>query len=300
MENLHRVLQRLPESGLKLKREKFYFMLGEVIYLGMSISEAGISPTKEKVQAIKDAAPPANVSELQSFIGTANFLRVGAVLLQPGHDGSLQPVAFASRTLNTAEKNYAQIERESLAIVFGVTKFRQYLLGRHFKLLTDHKPLITLLGEHKSVPQLASAQIKRWSLLAAYNYMIEFISGKENVYADFLSRKPINIQPTPEEQNGWPEKPQPELQSYHTRRLELSHDDGILLWDTRVVIPESLRDILLKDLHAEHFGIVKMKQLARKYLWWPKLDEEIEERVIKASTACQEEAKSPNASQQAS
>ncbi|CAB4005333.1 Hypothetical predicted protein [Paramuricea clavata] len=45
MENLHRVLQRLLESGLKLKREKFHFMLGEVIYLGMSISEAGISPT---------------------------------------------------------------------------------------------------------------------------------------------------------------------------------------------------------------------------------------------------------------
>jgi hypothetical protein len=162
--------------------------------------------------------------------------------------------------------------------------------------------LITLLGEHKSVPQLASARIKRWTLLlAAYNYTIEFISGKENVYADFLSRKPINIQPTPEEQvevrvmfiegeqivnstmvametkkdpvlskvldftkNGWPEKPQPELQPYHTRRLELSHEDGILLWDTRVVISESLRDILLKDLHAEHFRIVKMKQLNNK------------------------------------
>ena len=99
--------------------------------------------------------------------------------------------------------------------------------------------------------------------------------------------------------NGWPEKPPPELQPYHTRRLELSHEDGILLWDTRVVIPESLRDILLKDLHAEHFGIVKMKQLARKYLWWPKLDKEIEE-TVKSCTACQEEAKSPNASQQAS
>ena len=75
MENLHRVLQRVLESGLKLKRKKFHFILGEVIYLGMSISEAGISPTEEKVQAIKDAASLANVSELQYFIGTANFLR---------------------------------------------------------------------------------------------------------------------------------------------------------------------------------------------------------------------------------
>ncbi len=120
----------------------------------------------------------------------ASSVGVGAVLLQPGHEGSLQPVAYASRTLNQAERNYAQIERESLAIVFGVTKFRQYLLGRHFKLLTDLKPLIKLLGEHKQVPLLASARIKRWSLLlAAYNYTIEFIPGKENVYADYLSRK---------------------------------------------------------------------------------------------------------------
>jgi hypothetical protein len=257
--------------------------------------------------------------------------------LPSGHDGSLQPVAYTSRTLNAAENNYAQIERESLAIVFGVTKFRQYLLGRHFKLLTDHKPLITLLGEHKSVPQLASARIKRWSLLlAAYNYTIELILEKKMSMQTFFQGNLLNIQPTSEEQvevrvmfiegekivnstmvametkkdpvlrkvqdftkNGWPEKPQPELQPYHTRRLELSHEDGILLWDTRVVIPESLRDILLKDLHAEHFGIVKMKQLARKYLWWPKLEKEIEE-TVKSCTACQEEAKSPNASQQAS
>jgi hypothetical protein len=75
LENLHRVLQRLQDCGLKLKKEKFHFMLEEVIYLGMSVSQAGISPTKEKVQAIKDAEPPSNVAELQSFIGSANFLR---------------------------------------------------------------------------------------------------------------------------------------------------------------------------------------------------------------------------------
>ena len=73
-------------------------------------------------------------------------------MLQPGLGGILEAVAYASRVLNSAEQNYSQIQRETLAIVFGVTKFRQYLLGRHFKLLTDHKPLITLLGEHKPVP----------------------------------------------------------------------------------------------------------------------------------------------------
>ena len=57
----------------------------------------------------------------------------------------------------------------------------------HFKLLTGQKSLITLFGEHKPVTQLAAARIKRWALLlAAYDYTIEFISGKDNVYADFF------------------------------------------------------------------------------------------------------------------
>ena len=71
---------------------------------------------------------------------------VGAVLSQYDADGTERPVAFASRTLSTAEKNYAQIEREALAIIFGVRKFHQYLYGRVFTLFTNHKPLTSILG----------------------------------------------------------------------------------------------------------------------------------------------------------
>ena len=61
--------------------------------------------------------------------------------------------------------------------------------------------MITLLGEHKSVPMLAAARIKRWEiLLAAYDYTIEFIRGKDNVFADFLSRKPIKCEQSASEQ----------------------------------------------------------------------------------------------------
>ena len=71
--NLHRVLRRLQDCGLKLNAQRFFFflsffMLDRVEYLGTTISAAGISPTAEKVQVIKDAAPLTDVSELQSFL----------------------------------------------------------------------------------------------------------------------------------------------------------------------------------------------------------------------------------------
>ena len=65
-------------------------------------------------------------------------------------------------------------------------------------------------------------------------------------------------------QQGWPNNLEPVFQPYYSKRLDLSHEDGILLWDSRVVVPESLQALLLTDLHAEHLGMVKMKQLARE------------------------------------
>ena len=65
----------MQECGLKLNPDKFFFRLNEIVYLGTSISDAGISPTKENVQAIHDADPLTNVTELQSFVGSANLLR---------------------------------------------------------------------------------------------------------------------------------------------------------------------------------------------------------------------------------
>lgn len=399
LHNLRQVLNRLQDKGIKLKEDKFDFMRNEVNYLGFVISASGISPTQEKVEAIHKAKPPSNITELQSFIGMANYLRqfisnfaeitsplykllrknvswhwgveeqrafvkikasitseqvlrhydpnaplelqadassigVGAVILQP-ENGTLKPVAYASRVLTDAEKKYSQIEKESLAIVFGVTKFRQYLLGRHFTLKTDHKPLITLCGEHKSIPQMASSRIKRWSLLlAAYDYTIEFIPGKENYCADYLSRSPVEGKPTIEEKEtvqvlftqeevikadvvasetrkdpvlkkvlfytryGWTDQPTEELKPYYSKRLDISTEDDKLIWNERVIIPSSLREILLNDLHAEHLGIVKTKQLARMYLWWPGIDRDIENRVKECLT-CQETAKKPPDTQQA-
>ena len=66
---------------------------------------------------------------------------------------------------------------------------------------------------------------------------------------------------------------------YYKRRFEITIEQEILLWGDRVIIPTSLQEILLKELHSEHMGIVRTKQLARRYLWWPLLDMEIENTI---------------------
>ena len=98
---------------------------------------------------------------------------VGAVLSHIMEDGSERPISYMSRTLGTAERNYSHIEKEALAIVTAVKKFHQYLFGRTFRLVTDHKPLIGLLAESKPIPSMCAARIQRWALLlASYNLQI--------------------------------------------------------------------------------------------------------------------------------
>ena len=83
-------------------------------------------------------------------------------------------------------------------MVFGVTKFRQYLMGWKFVVKTDHRPLVKLLGCNDPIPSLASTQIKNWAMmLAAYDYQNQYFAGKDNAYADFLSRKALtNVPPS--------------------------------------------------------------------------------------------------------
>jgi hypothetical protein len=114
---------------------------------------------------------------------------LGAVLLQDFDDG-LFPVAYASRKLNSAERNYAIVERECLAVVWAVMKFSKYLSARRFVLQVDNRPLSFL-----NTAKLSNPRVMRWALaLQAYSFRIEAIRGSDNVGADFLSREPGDVE----------------------------------------------------------------------------------------------------------
>ena len=86
--------------------------------------------------------------------------------------------------------------------------------------------------------------------------------------------------------NGWNNNPSGEMLPYYQRWFEITIEHNMLLWGDIVIVSYSLREILLKELHAEHLGIVRAKKLARLYIWWPKLDSDIES-MVKICPRCQ-------------
>ena len=244
-----------------------------------------------------------------------------------------RPVAFASRSLTTTERAYAQIQKEALAIVFGVKKFHHYVFARHFTLITDHQPLTSIFHPNKELPAMTAARLQRYAMyLSGHNYTIKYRNTKLHVAPDCLSRLPLptvkndsndpvemfhvdQLQALPvsstqmrrETQrdivlskvylyllNGWPDKPDKDIAAYYSRRNELTLTQGCILWGIRVIVPRKLQTQVTQLLHEAHLGIVKMKGLARSHVWWPGIDNEIE-NTVKQCQQCKEVRNNPSA-----
>ena len=270
--------------------------------------------------------------KLETAIETdASPYGIGAVLLQK-HNNHWLPVQFASRTLNTSELNYSQIDKEALSVLFGCERFREFLLGSCFTIRTDHKPLLKLLGHDKSVPINCSMRLQRWALrLSIYNYQLVHIPGHLNVQSDCLSRLPLketSNEPEPAElvllikqlkekklscedikkftdsdpdlsnlrqyvMYGFPPKVKSSLSPYIRIRDELSLLRGCIMWRDRVIIPNACRDKVIEQLHDGHPGIHVMKAIARSLVWYPKIDVDIT-NIVKSCQICTANSAKPS------
>ena len=113
----------------------------------------------------------------------ASPVGVGSVLCHK-INGKEIPIAFHSRTLTKTERNYAQIDREALAIIDGVKKFHNFIYGFPFEIVTDHKPLLGLFNPSTSTPDVISPRMLRWNyLLSAYSYKITHRPGLQIPHA---------------------------------------------------------------------------------------------------------------------
>ena len=168
--------------------------LARPLYQLLATTKQTFQLTKERAQAfkaIKDAVVYAALlvhlderKPLVLAVGASPY-GVGATLMHVFADGSQRPIAFASKTLSKAQRNYSQLDCKALSIVFGLDKFRIYLYGRNFTILSNHKPLEHILCPRAPTPNLAAQQPQRWAiLLSAFQYDLQHIPGVRNVVAD--------------------------------------------------------------------------------------------------------------------
>ena len=254
LHHLRLVLDALRKHKLYAKASKCDWGKGELAFLGHIIGAQGIRMDPSKLDAIAKWPTPANVTQLQSFLGLANYYRrfvhgfsrvaapltalcspktegwpwtsahdeaftalklaltsapiihppdlskpftvttdaskfaIGAVLTQ-GAFPELRTIAYESRKQTPAERNYPVHDKEMLAIVYALRKWRHYLKGQPVVIITDHKSLEYFATQ----PHLNERQTRWMGELAEYDYTIVHRPGKSNVVADALSRRPDHL-----------------------------------------------------------------------------------------------------------
>ena len=238
--------------------------------------------------------------------------------MQPDSAGDLKPVSYTSRSLNPHERKYSPTEKEALRLVWSIEKFHLYLSHSQFQVIVDHQPLKFIFNSRSKY----SPRIERWQMkLQAYTFDLMYKQGRSNI-ADFISRIRNNEQTKDAEStqlylnfvttNAVPlalsldkireeSRLHPDLQrlqkairnndftncpGYKKISQELCENDDIILRGNRIVIPNNLRKTLLDIIHSSCLGIVKTKSALRTKVYWPKMDDDVEQ-LIKTCTRCQ-------------
>ena len=230
-----------------------------------------------------------------------------------------KPVYFASKALTETQRGYVAIEIESLAVAWAMEKFHHFLYASHFILETDQKPLEAILFKslNQATPRLQRILIRTFAYTFTVRYIpgttnqladclshlgnqkdtiklpnlqVNQITKQLQARSNSLQQLRVATQADDELailkhtiMQGWPKNIKqvpPELQPYWTFREELTIEDGLILKGTRIVIPNKQQQAILKQLHEGHLGLNKCKLRAKETVYWPGLNNELENLVL--------------------
>ena len=244
----------------------------------------------------------------------ASNVAIGAVISNVMDDGTERPIAYMSKTLNKTQRKWSTIEREAYAVIVALNEFNCYLWGRHFTLVTDHRPLTWL----KTMPN-PSPKFARWQMsLQQYDFDIVYKAGKTNRNADALSRicvnntniiyfdSEINEDMIREEQENDPVlqelrkamdgenitvKRNSKLATLLNKIDELYINENGIIYrlsnedTTQIVLPSSLHESVFELLHeqpcAGHLGAEKTEKRFADHFYYPNIKPKIIECVRK-------------------
>lgn len=211
----------------------------------------------------------------------------GAVLLQiDPKDNKLHPISYMSRKTTPAEQKYSSYELEILAVIAAVKKYRAYLLGQSFKLVTDCKAFEMTLKKKDLATRVA-----RWMLLLEeFDFIVEHRSGSRIKHADALSRNPvamvISANDSVWKQLGHAQKEDESLQAIREILATTSYKDYAIHNDLLCkysngsflyVVPRQMEDNLVRKIHEQgHFKYRKLEDIIRKEFFITQLREKVD------------------------
>jgi len=239
----------------------------------------------------------------------ASGYAVGATLSQDQGRG-LQPIAFLSKKMLSAERKYPVHEQELLAVILALKEWRHYLYGTKFRICTDHQSLTYVTSQ----PHLSARQSRWLDTIADFDFSrIEYIEGKTNVVADGLSRRPdhrlnavrtrradpmppmLTAQPLEEIKRAYAVDPVcSSILANLNQHSKFKSVDGLLFTvaGNRLVLPDdaALKSLVFHECHdsptAGHLGVNKSSELIARMFYWPGMHAEIR-RYVSTCLACQ-------------